>query len=143
MQRQQLREQKQPTPRWRLSVGEWVALVLNLLLAGISGWLAWFAFFFNLLPGPIPTANYIAGGAALILALGAALTCLLLLIRQTRLAAWFQWLACAGVLGLMVSVFRERAHNDPFQNLLVLGSLLILFLLLVASGRFLRTVDGD
>ena len=137
MQAQQ--KQKQPAPRWRMSIGEWVILLVNLLLAGLSGVLGWS----KILDGTSHVDRLFAG-SALVIALGAGLTCLLLLLRQTRLAAWFQWLVALGfILFSLVYFVYGRQYASLKENLLTLGIALLLAVLFLVSGRFLRTVDNE
>jgi hypothetical protein len=90
---------------------------------------------------PTPPENYLAGGAAALVAVGAGLTALLLLLRQTRLAAWAQWLACAGVCVATVFFCLEWKHNDLFLNLVQLGIELAFIAALFTSGRFLSHIE--
>jgi undecaprenyl pyrophosphate phosphatase UppP len=146
MQSQQHREQKQSRPRWRMSVGEWVLLLLNTLWAGATGWSAWFAAFYEDYPRTPKQLqmDYLLGGTFFLVALGAGLTSLLLLLRQTRLAAWFQWLVALGcVLFAGVYFWFERQRSSLQGNLLVVGVTLVIAALFVFSGRFLRTVSDS
>ncbi|WP_395088995.1 hypothetical protein [Armatimonas sp.] len=134
MQVQQQRNQRPPKPRWRLSLGEWVTLLLNVLVAGFSGWLGWFKYL---------SKDTLYGGALLLIALGAGLTSLLLLLRQLRLAGWFQWMVALGICLFTALLIYDRQLNSLQVNVVVFVVALALLLLFLVSGRFLRTMDDE
>jgi cation transport ATPase len=138
MQRQQ--ERKQHRRRWRMSVGEWVIMLLNPPLAFLSGGIGLFATF-----DTERLTDYLLGGTFFLVALGAGLTSLLLLLRQTRLAAWAQWLVALGcVLFAGVYFVFDRRYSSFLTNLLTVGAALLIAMLFALSGRFLRTIsDGS
>lgn len=129
-----------------MSVGEWVLLLLNTLCAGATGWFAWFIALYSNYPREPKELqmDYLFGGTIFLVALGAGLTSLLLLLRQTRLAGWFQWLAGLGcVLFAGVYFWFERQRSSLQENLLVIGAALLIATLFAFSGRFLRTVSDS
>ncbi|MBB6049103.1 hypothetical protein [Armatimonas rosea] len=146
MQQQQHREPQQSRPRWRLHAGEWVILLLNALLAGFAGWLSRAITLSPDLPlePRQRLGNSLAIGSLWLIALGAGLTCLLLLLRQKRLAAWFQWFVAAGFAVVAGAyVFFASRHQPLLYLLPSLGALLLLTTLFALSGRFLQKRRDD
>ncbi|WP_395091481.1 hypothetical protein [Armatimonas sp.] len=93
-------------------------------------------------PSPPPDTPLVH--LALLLVAGATgLTGLLLGIRQTRIAAWFEWLAALGIcLSAIASIIIGRfRYSQP--ELLGLGVLLLVATLLFASGWFLRKIETE
>ncbi len=137
-------QQKHPSyhsPRRNLSLGEWVILLLNLLMSGFCGWFVWMNS--SLETNPSPPADTPLVHLALLLVAGATgLTGLLLGIRQTRIAAWFEWLAALGIcLSAIVSiVIGKFSYSQP--ELLAIGVVLFIATLLFASGWFLRKIES-
>ena len=141
MQQQQERNQCPPKPRWRLSVGEGLVLLLNLTMIGMSAWVLG-----SLLSSASFWDRYMIGSASVLTLGGASLTSLVLLLRQPRLAAWFQWLAATGVCLLLAWVlweWKQYSHMPSIGNFVAVAFCLLLTLLLIVSGRFLRTVDDE
>lgn len=99
MQTQQQKTLKQDSsPKQRLSVGEGVVAVLNLLIGAVAAWMA-FDLLINV--GHTP-AFLLPGSTAALGAFGAIFTGILIFLRQRRLAFATQWLGVAGALGLFV-----------------------------------------
>lgn len=129
-----------------MSAGEWVILLLNTLAAGTSASLGLFTLLWGSLVDPMrhtSTGVYLIAGSLFLVALAAGVTALLLLLRQTRPAAWFQWLVCLGVFALAVVTWPQWSKQNMLGNLVDLGALLLVLLLFVFSGRFLRAVDNE
>jgi drug/metabolite transporter (DMT)-like permease len=144
----QMQQQQKPRRhRWRMNIGEWMVLFLNILLTGFSGWIGILIIvlenFYPRTPPPSYSA-YLEGGSCLLVALGGCLTSLLLLLRQTRLAAWFQWLVMLGccLFAGIYFVF-ERQRNSLQENLWAMGAALLMAVVFVFSGRFLRSIDDN
>ncbi len=130
-----------------MSIGEGVILLLNILTAGVSASLGLFAILWGSFREPTqPTGIvvYLLGGSLLLVALGAGLTGLLLLLRQSRLAAWFQWLAAlGGALFLGTYLFLSRSSGSLQADLALLAMMLFIIVLFVFSGWFLRRVGDE
>ena len=150
MQVQQQRERKQPSPRWQLSIGEWMILLLNVLLAGFSGWFILYLvdYWKVILPedGGAKPGDYLGAITFIVLAGTTSLTCLLLCLRQPRTAAWLQWLAAIGMLLSFLGdlwLFRTVTGWSLVEFAIQLGVALLLGVLFVLSGRFLGTVEVE
>lgn len=117
-------------------------MLLNVPLAFFSGGIGLLAVFST---DPERLTDYLLGGTFFLVALGAGLTSLLLLLRKTRLAAWSQWLVALGcILFAGVYFVFERGLSSLQTSLLTIGAALLISVLFALSGRFLRTVsDGS
>ncbi|WP_309710709.1 hypothetical protein [Armatimonas sp.] len=127
-----------------MSIGEWMVLLLNLLLVPV-GVLMVIVFVSMALPGEsIETTLAVFGSLSLVLLAG--LTGLLVSLSKPQVAAWCQWLGAVSVTALMISqAMLQQRLGIPWNNteqLQVQGICLTISLLLIASGRFLRAV-GD
>lgn len=115
-------------------------------LAGFCGFLSWVIVSYSDYPREPQQQqqDYLLGGSLFLVALGGCLSGLFVLLRQSRLAAWFQWLAALG-WGLFTGLYFlfERQRNSLEINLLTIGVLLLICLLFVFSGRFLRSVERE
>ena len=131
-------QQKHPSyhsPRRNLSLGEWVILLLNLLMSGFCGWMLRFSL---LIP------DYASATPISVVTTCIGLTSICLLIRRPRLAAHFSWLSVLGI-GLLACVFWFFPGEDDSltDRFLTFGFLLFLFLLVCASGWFLRKIETE
>ena len=130
-----------------MGIGEWVILLLNILTAGGSASLGLFAILWGSFRDPTQHPGivvYLLGGSLLLIALGSGLAGLLLLLRQTRLAAWLQWLAAlGGALFMGTYLFLSRSSGSLQADLGLLAMMLFTIVLFVFSGWFLRRVGDE
>jgi peptidoglycan/LPS O-acetylase OafA/YrhL len=110
-------QREKTTPARKLSVGELVVALLNLLVAAPSGILA-FSFL-------ISSGFALFGGGVTIIFLSSLGTSLLLFLRQRKLAAYAQSIAVVGVLGfcgilLGTNMQRGRGNGFPTQEALLI-----------------------
>ncbi|WP_395144729.1 hypothetical protein [Armatimonas sp.] len=133
-------QQKRPAFHWRLSAGEWVILLFNVLLSGYTT---------TILFGGNTSGNILADGMNVVslgsLALGSGFTILLLLLRQPRSATWTQWLAALGAAlygGHMLWYWQPRENPFTAFYLYPAISALITMLVLLTSGWFLRKIES-
>lgn len=133
---QQKLTQQTYSPKQRLSVGEVVVAVLNLLIGAVG---AWSAFDLLIHLGDIP-AFLLPGSTAALGAIGAIFTGILVFLRQRRLAFATQWLGVAGALGF----FAVTAWTMLKNNGISLTELLIVLPLLIVAlifAWFLKRID--
>jgi uncharacterized membrane protein YgdD (TMEM256/DUF423 family) len=136
--------QRQKTaPKQRLSVGEIVISLLNLIFSGAFSIMAYGFAFTNIAH---TWKDYLAGGMAAAAALGSGMAALLIALRQRSLAAYSQWLSVLGVIafsGLITVILLQNHHGDreAWKEILSYSPLLLFALLLAWFAWFLKRMD--
>ncbi|MBB6051464.1 hypothetical protein [Armatimonas rosea] len=140
MQAQQQKPTKQnSSPKQRLSVGEVVVAILNLLIGAVGAWSA-FDLLIHLGDSPI---FLLPGSTGALGALGAILTGILVFLRQRRLAFATQWLGVAGALGFFaVTAWAMLKNGFRLSDFIYyILPLLIVALVFTWFAWFLKRID--
>ena len=119
-------------------------LFLNLLLVIMGVFMVILSV--SMAPPGQSTETMLAVFGSLSLVLLAGLASLLVSLSKPRVAAWCQWLGVLATVALMISqaMYQQRAKIpwSAYSQLLTQGIFLTIALLLIASGRFLRSIDN-
>ena len=144
MQTQQQKPTKQiSSPKQRLSAGEVVIGILNLLFSG-----AFSILFYGLAFTDITHVwqDYVAGAVMAVAMLGTAITALFVALRQRSLAAYAQWfsafciIAFIGVIAVTV-IQNHHGDKEAWKEILSYTPLLFFPLLLAWFAWFLKRLD--
>ena len=135
-------QQQKTATKQRLSVGEVVVAILNLLLGSVF---AISCYGFALTRVPHSWQDYVLSGIMAVATVGTGLTALLLALRQRTLAVYFQWLAVLALLtSALVTLWDALDHHvGPDSLLIVTGIPLLITLLLAWSAWFLKRMDDN
>lgn len=130
--------QKASSSKQRLSVGELMVAVLNLMVGTIGALCA----LFLLLNAKDSPLLLFPGVLSALVALGAPLAGILIFLRQRRLAVYAQWLGAISALSLfgMIALWLRR-NEVSLSGILYTLPLLIVALIFAWFAWFLKRID--
>lgn len=122
----------------RLTAGELVVAVLDLLIGGAGAWIA-----FDLLIKVGDSPIYLfPGSTATLAALGALLASLLIFLRQRRLAVYAQWLSALGALAMCgVTAWSMFKNALGWESFLFILPVLLITVVFAWFAWFLKSID--
>lgn len=135
---QQKRIDQDSSAKQRLSVGEIVVALLNLMIGAVEALISLFLLF-NAKDNPL---LLFPGILSALVTLGATVTGILIFLRQRRLAVYAQWLGVLGAFSLFGMIVLWLHKNDvSLTGILYTLPLLVVALILAWFAWFLKRMD--